>query len=177
MRPRGTPPTPRAMSSEMEPVEMTWMSRMSGSSLPSRMMEPLPNWRSTAPIASSIAFSFSGFTAMGCLPSLWMGTERCFSIPQSDLLVDSPDTSLLEEVGREQARHPGEQGPDPVAEAERAADDPEGERRPPRPAAQSRTHRRADGHCPQRQHQEEPEPRRRVGHPPERQAHRDGHDQ
>jgi len=30
-------------------------------------MEPLPNWRSTAPIASSIAFSFSGFTAMGCL--------------------------------------------------------------------------------------------------------------
>jgi hypothetical protein len=24
----------------------------------------LPNWRSTAPIASSIAFSFSGLTAM-----------------------------------------------------------------------------------------------------------------
>ena len=27
-------------------------------------MEPLPNWRSTADIASSIAFSFSGFTAI-----------------------------------------------------------------------------------------------------------------
>ena len=76
MRPRGTPPTPSAMSSEMEPVEMTWMSRMSGSSLPSRMMEPLPNWRSTAPMASSIAFSFSGFTDMGCLDLAelgWMG--------------------------------------------------------------------------------------------------------
>ena len=59
MRPRGTPPTPSAMSSEMEPVEMAWMSRISGSSLPSRMMEPLPNWRSTADIANSIAFSFS----------------------------------------------------------------------------------------------------------------------
>jgi hypothetical protein len=36
-------------------------------------MEPLPNWRSTAPIASSIAFSFSGFTAMGCLTSSTLG--------------------------------------------------------------------------------------------------------
>jgi hypothetical protein len=59
MRPLGTPPTPNAMSSEMEPVEMAWISRISGSSLPSRMMDPLPNWRSTADMASSIAFSFS----------------------------------------------------------------------------------------------------------------------
>jgi hypothetical protein len=47
------------------------------------MMEPLPNWRSTAPIASSIAFSFSGFTAMGCLPSLWMGLNAVSVSPRA----------------------------------------------------------------------------------------------
>ena len=33
-----TPPTPKAMSNEMEPVEITCTSRIKGSSLPSRMI-------------------------------------------------------------------------------------------------------------------------------------------
>ena len=41
-RPRGTPPTPRAASKLMEPVEITEMGTMA-SLAPRRMMEPLPN--------------------------------------------------------------------------------------------------------------------------------------
>ena len=60
-RPRGKPPTPRAASKEMAPVEITDMGTMA-SFEPSRMMEPLPNCfsicenaRSTALFRSSVA--------------------------------------------------------------------------------------------------------------------------
>src|SRR5438105_668419 len=61
MRPRGTPPTPSARSSDTEPVEMAWMSCTRGSSVPSLITEPLPNCFSMALTASSMAFSFSAF--------------------------------------------------------------------------------------------------------------------
>jgi hypothetical protein len=67
MRPRGKPPTPSAMSSETEPEETAWTSLTSASSLPRRMMEPLPNSFSMDATASSIAFSFSGPTGIGLL--------------------------------------------------------------------------------------------------------------
>src|SRR5580704_2137879 len=44
-RPRGRPPTPSAMSSPSEPEEIVSMS-IERSFLPSRITEPLPNWRS-----------------------------------------------------------------------------------------------------------------------------------
>ena len=44
MRPRGTPPTPRAASTPIEPVEIELMGR--NSFAPRRMIEPLPNCRS-----------------------------------------------------------------------------------------------------------------------------------
>src|SRR5689334_23185589 len=171
MRPRGTPPTPSAMSSEMEPVEMTWMSRMNGSSLPSRMMEPLPNWRSTAPIASSIAFSFSGFTAMG-LPDLarW-GAERRFSMAESDLLVDSPDTSRPDEPGRDQRGHPRKQRSHPVVQAQGAGEHSEGEDRLAHPGPERRADRPGHRHHLQGDDRGQPHAGRRLGHSPERQAH------
>src|SRR6185437_4657810 len=57
-RPRGNPPTPRAESKEMEPVEITAMGTMA-SLLPNRMMEPLPNCFSIWDNARSIALVFS----------------------------------------------------------------------------------------------------------------------
>src|SRR5580698_3483522 len=59
-RPRGTPPTPRAASKEMEPVEMTEIGTTSFE--PSRMMEPLPNCFSSPERASSIALLRSSAT-------------------------------------------------------------------------------------------------------------------
>src|SRR6185437_8610122 len=44
-RPRGRPPTPSAISSPSEPEEMVSIS-IERSFLPSRITEPLPNWRS-----------------------------------------------------------------------------------------------------------------------------------
>src|SRR5256885_1418935 len=67
MRPRGTPPTPSARSSETLPVEMAAMSSWGPSPSPSRITEPLPNCFSMAETASSIAFSFSGLAK--CPPS------------------------------------------------------------------------------------------------------------
>src|SRR6516225_5157711 len=60
-RPRGMPPMPSAASTAREPVGMTAMAT-SGRS-PSRMIEPLPNWRSICVSAVSTARHFSlGFT-------------------------------------------------------------------------------------------------------------------
>ena len=56
-RPRGIPPTPRAASSEIAPVEMTAISQAVGWA-PSRMMAPLPNCRSIWATARLSAFSF-----------------------------------------------------------------------------------------------------------------------
>ena len=56
-RPLGTPPTPRAASSEMAPVEMTSTSIAADS--PNRMMAPLPNCRSIWASAKPIALSLS----------------------------------------------------------------------------------------------------------------------
>jgi hypothetical protein len=57
-RPRGTPPTPSAASSRIEPVGMasTWTRAESS---PSFMIAPLPNWRSICCTASSSAFERS----------------------------------------------------------------------------------------------------------------------
>ena len=52
------------MSSDTEPDETAAMSFTSASSLPRRMIEPLPNAFSMAETASSIAFSFSGPTGI-----------------------------------------------------------------------------------------------------------------
>src|SRR5438552_16148812 len=62
-RPRGNPPTPRAASKLMAPVEMTEMGRTSLE--PRRMMEPLPNCFSICASARSIALLFS--SAIGFL--------------------------------------------------------------------------------------------------------------
>src|SRR5438128_1959149 len=78
MRPRGTPPTPSARSSETEPVEMAGMSCTSGSSTPSRMTEPLPNCFSMAETASSIAFSFSAFATRSLLCAQGAITESLY---------------------------------------------------------------------------------------------------
>ena len=67
MRPRGKPPTPSAMSREMAPVETAATSFTIASSLPRRMIEPLPNAFSMDETASSIAFSFSGPTGIALL--------------------------------------------------------------------------------------------------------------
>ena len=48
MRPRGNPPTPSALSSEMEPVEIAETGTMASFD-PSRTMEPLPNCFSICP--------------------------------------------------------------------------------------------------------------------------------
>src|SRR5258708_19690442 len=61
-RPRGKPPTPRARSKEMEPVDITAMGTMA-SLFPSRMMEPLPNCFSIFASARSIALLFSPFSS------------------------------------------------------------------------------------------------------------------
>src|SRR5688572_28875564 len=56
MRPRGSPPTPRAMSSPSEPVGTTFTSGGAISS-PRRMMLPFPNCFSMVETASSMALS------------------------------------------------------------------------------------------------------------------------
>src|SRR6266487_3415022 len=64
MRPRGSPPTPSAMSRPSDPVGMTRTSG-AGWSSPRRMIEPLPNCFSIELTASSIAFS--RWSAIGLL--------------------------------------------------------------------------------------------------------------
>src|SRR5438270_9045699 len=57
-RPRGSPPTPSAMSSPSEPDEMVSTS-IERSFLPSRITEPLPNWRSIWESAADSALVLS----------------------------------------------------------------------------------------------------------------------
>src|SRR5215813_12149802 len=61
-RPRGKPPTPRAASKEMEPVEITEIGTIA-SLFPSRMMDPLPNCFSICDSARSIALFFSALSS------------------------------------------------------------------------------------------------------------------
>src|SRR5947208_2559886 len=63
MRPRGKPPTPRAASSEIEPVEITDTGTMASFD-PNRRIEPLPNCFSIWPRARSKARARS-FSSMG----------------------------------------------------------------------------------------------------------------
>src|SRR3954468_7099727 len=80
-RPRGRPPTPRAMSRAIEPVGMTFMAT-SGLS-PRRMTEPLPNCLSIWARAMSSALSRSsvamvhtfGSRGSGSEPTLGRGTD------------------------------------------------------------------------------------------------------
>ena len=58
IRPRGMPPTPRAISRSMQPVGMAEMFRLAELS-PSFMMAPLPNCFSICARAISRAFSLS----------------------------------------------------------------------------------------------------------------------
>src|SRR5215813_8308492 len=173
MRPRGTPPTPRAMSSEMEPVEMAWMSRTSGSSFPSRMMEPLPNWRSTAPIASSIAFSFSELTAMPCRLGVLGGTERRFSIADGDLLVDPPDRRRPEQASGDDRRDPRQQSAHPEADSQGTGQNPQAEQCPPGPGDRPRPEGGKHSQHLDAHHQSDPSPLGRLGNSTEREA--DGH--
>src|ERR1700733_5448647 len=66
-RPRGTPPTPRAASKLIEPVEMTEIGTIA-SLAPRRMMEPLPNCFSIWLRALSTARARSSARAMGVSP-------------------------------------------------------------------------------------------------------------
>src|SRR5580704_4015059 len=61
-RPRGKPPTPRAASNEIAPVEITEMGTIASFD-PRRMIEPLPNCFSICETANSIALPRS--SAMG----------------------------------------------------------------------------------------------------------------
>src|SRR5947207_961444 len=65
MRPRGTPPTPSAASTPIEPVEILLMA--ANSFAPRRMMEPFPNCRSIWVRAVSAAFNLSLGTLAICL--------------------------------------------------------------------------------------------------------------
>src|SRR4051812_46207278 len=65
-RPRGRPPMPRAMSRAIEPVGITSIGARTSS--PSRMTEPLPNWRSMLASAVSRALSRSDEGAMAAVP-------------------------------------------------------------------------------------------------------------
>ena len=58
MRPRGTPPMPRAASRATEPVGMASTSRL-GPPSPKRMMAPLPKRFSISEVVASIALSRS----------------------------------------------------------------------------------------------------------------------
>ena len=64
-RPRGKPPTPRAASNEMAPVEMTEMGTIA-SFEPNRMIDPLPNCFSICDNARSIARAFSSAICISC---------------------------------------------------------------------------------------------------------------
>ncbi len=66
--PRGKPPIPSALSRASELVEITGTSTTGR--LPSFIMDPLPNWRSTWDIAVSNAFSLSGEIVIK--PSSWL---------------------------------------------------------------------------------------------------------
>jgi hypothetical protein len=66
MRPRGTPPTPSAASTPIDPVEIELMA--ANSFAPRRMIEPLPNCRSICVSALSAAFSLSVGMAMNLAP-------------------------------------------------------------------------------------------------------------
>ena len=57
MRPRGTPPTPSATSTPIDPEEIELMA--ANSFAPRRMIEPLPNCRSICVRAVSAAFNLS----------------------------------------------------------------------------------------------------------------------
>ena len=75
-RPRGMPPTPRAASKEIDPVEMTEIGT-TASLLPSFMMEPLPNCFSICEMAVSTARVFSVFSsAMSAAPSCLAGLSE-----------------------------------------------------------------------------------------------------
>src|SRR5674476_881471 len=65
MRPRGMPPTPRAMSRASDPVGTNCMSSLTGWS-PRRMTLPLPNWRSICVTAASRALFLSKVALLSC---------------------------------------------------------------------------------------------------------------
>ena len=76
-RPRGMPPTPRAASKLMEPVEITAMGS-SASREPSRTIDPFPNCFSICARASSTALVRSSAMAMGGLLDLFVARVSCF---------------------------------------------------------------------------------------------------
>src|SRR5579872_3739951 len=67
MRPRGNPPTPNALSREIEPVEITETGTMASFD-PSRTMDPLPNCFSIWPNARSKARVRSRSSMWDCSP-------------------------------------------------------------------------------------------------------------
>ena len=79
-RPRGKPPTPKAASKEMEPVEITAMGTIAYL-LPSRIMDPLPNCFSICANARSIALFFSAFSS-----AIHFSICSCADLPAQDEL-------------------------------------------------------------------------------------------
>src|SRR5215831_18780785 len=77
-RPRGEPPTPRAASSDRQPLGIT-LTGTSTSRLPSRMIEPLPYDFSICEIAASSNFCFSSA----------IFTPRSRKVTSSDILPPS----------------------------------------------------------------------------------------
>jgi hypothetical protein len=76
MRPRGTPPMPRAMSSPREPVEMASMLPMAVPS-PIRITDPLPNCFSIWLSAAASAFLRFSSILVTCGQWLDPGWEEC----------------------------------------------------------------------------------------------------
>src|SRR5690348_15468537 len=83
MRPRGSPPTPSAMSRPSEPVETTSMP-FSTSLSPIFMIEPLPNcfsiWESAACRAFALFSSILGISEFALLMTLSIGLSHLSSV-------------------------------------------------------------------------------------------------
>src|SRR5581483_4705628 len=93
MRPRGTPPMPSARSSAIDPVGIESTCILATS--PSRMIAPLPNWRSIWASAVSRAFSLSVVFSVGCADaatdvhlSLDIRTNRVYQTHQDRSTTD-----------------------------------------------------------------------------------------
>src|ERR671934_2685719 len=85
IRPRGTPPTPSARSSESAPVGIasTWTALSS----PSRITEPWPNWRSIWVTAACSAASFAFASLAAAAPPLESLEERGVIFFSSAILI------------------------------------------------------------------------------------------
>src|SRR6202040_305488 len=91
-RPRGKPPTPRAASNEIAPVEITAMGTIASFD-PNRMIDPLPNCFSICDTANSIALPRS--SAMG----VWLLVVAVSASGRIIHMERSEEKANLENIG------------------------------------------------------------------------------